>query len=356
MRAGKINKFPILIVDDDIWMARLILQRLSGKNYNIESVAGGREAVKWIEKHPASIILIDYQLADMNADEVINRVDTEKNLVEFVVMTSIEEIKIAVVMMQLGAFDYIIKNYEFLATLPAVVKKVTEHLAIRAQLKVSNAQLQELSSHLQVSQEKERYRIASDVHDELGQSLTAIKLDLSWLKREIQPELHEMLAGTIELTDRTIDSVRRITSQLRPRILDHLGLAAAIEMHAKELITHFNIVARFNNQLENFNLPEEQSIAFYRIMQESLNNVTKHSGAKSVTIDLLLRNDGLEMQIADDGRGVTDEELNNYNSMGIVGMLERLRPWNGTVSVSNRPEGGTLVSARLPLGGMVETV
>jgi len=348
MNSETVARTSILIVDDDIWMARLILQRLSGEDYHIEYVASGQEAIAWIEDHPESIILIDYLLVDMTAEKVINSTNKQDGLMEFIVMTSIEELKIAVAMMQLGAFDFIVKNPEFLATLPTVLKKVERHLAIRKQLKISNAQLQVLSSQLQVTQEEERHRIAREIHDELGQSLTAIKLDLSWLKGEVPARLKEMIDQTSELTDRTINTVRRISSHLRPNILDHLGLLAAIEWHIKEFNRHSPIVCRLNSRLEEVHLSDNQSIALYRILQETLTNVVRHSEAQTVTIDLKKQDNQLVMNIADDGKGVTNAQLHNLNSLGIVGMLERLRPWNGRVTITNRHQGGTLVSARLP--------
>ncbi|MBC8400783.1 MAG: response regulator [Candidatus Marinimicrobia bacterium] len=137
---------PILVVDDDIWITRLILQRLSRKDFNIESVTSGQEAIAWIENHPESIILIDYLLEDMTAYEVLTRIDMQDRFLEFIVMTSIEDIKIAVMMTELGVFDFIIKSPEFLATLPMVLKKVDQYLAVRKQLKIPNVKLKVISS------------------------------------------------------------------------------------------------------------------------------------------------------------------------------------------------------------------
>ena len=137
---------PILIVDDDIWMIKLILQRLSSEDYNIESVTSGHEAIAWIKNHPESIILIDYELTDMTAYEVLTRIDIQDRYLEFIVMTSIEDIKIAIMMTELGAFDFVIKSSEFLVDLPMVLKKVDQYLAIRKQLKIPNAELKVITS------------------------------------------------------------------------------------------------------------------------------------------------------------------------------------------------------------------
>jgi len=137
---------PILVVDDDIWMIKLILQRLSGEDYNIESVTSGHEAIAWIENHPESIILIDYELTDMTAYEVLTRINIQDRYLEFIVMTSIEDIKIAVMMTELGVFDFIIKSSEFLADLPMVLKKVDQYLAVRKQLKISKVKLNAITS------------------------------------------------------------------------------------------------------------------------------------------------------------------------------------------------------------------
>ncbi len=137
---------PILVVDDDTWMIKLILQRLSHEDYNIESVTSGQEAIAWIENHPESIILIDYELTDMTAYEVITRISIPDRYQEFIVMTSIEDIKIAVMMTELGVFDFIIKSSEFLADLPVVLKKVDQHLADRKQLNIPNVKLNVISS------------------------------------------------------------------------------------------------------------------------------------------------------------------------------------------------------------------
>ena len=137
---------PILVVDDDIWMIKLIRQRLSSEDYNIEFVTSGHEAIAWIENHPLSIILIDYLLMDMTAYEVLTRVDMQDRYLEFIVMTSIEDVKIAVMMTELGAFDFIIKSTGFLDNLPVVLKKVDQHLAVRKQMKIPNVKLKVISS------------------------------------------------------------------------------------------------------------------------------------------------------------------------------------------------------------------
>ncbi|MFH1852675.1 MAG: ATP-binding protein [Candidatus Neomarinimicrobiota bacterium] len=348
------DKIHLLVVEDDIWMARLIGHRLRSENYAVEFVATGRKALTWIRRHPESIILIDYLLPDLTAAEVIRRTQEARITADFVIMTSLEEIGIALETMRLGIHDFILKNKDFAINLPRVLDKVRQKLRIQAELAASTEQLRKLSSQLQLSQEQERRRIALEIHDELGQSLTAIKLDLCWLRDQAPTALWPTINGTIELTDQTIETVRRLSTELRPRILDHLGFIAAIEWYLTDFQKRTRIDCTLKVTVDEFEPPEDQAIALFRIVQEALTNVVRHAQASRVSVAVRRKERSLELSITDNGAGIAAGRIAKLNSLGIIGMQERLRPWGGKVVIDSPVAGGTRVRALLPLTAPAE--
>jgi signal transduction histidine kinase len=216
----------------------------------------------------------------------------------------------------------------------------------------SGGQFRNLSAYLQAAREEERRSIAREIHDELGQALTTMKLELSLLREEV---LQDATAATQRIqslkdrVDETIHAVKSIITKLRPGLLDDLGLPAAIEWQAKDFQQHTGIVCEVFTDPEEMNINTEISTAMFRIFQETLTNITRHSSATRVTVNLLQTDDALKLQVHDNGRGITSEEIHDPKSFGLIGIRERAQYWHGTVEINGTPEAGTTIVVQFPI-------
>jgi signal transduction histidine kinase len=218
--------------------------------------------------------------------------------------------------------------------------------------KESRKQFNDLSAYLQTAREEERRSIAREIHDELGQALTTMKLELSLLREEI---VQDATAATNRVqslklqVDETIHSVKRLITKLRPGLLDDLGLPAAIEWQANDFQQRTGIVCEVITEPEEININSEISTAMFRIFQETLTNITRHAGATRVMVNLLLSDDALALQVHDNGRGITLEEIHDPKSFGLIGIRERAQYWQGTVEIIGKQGSGTTIMVRFPM-------
>ena len=221
----------------------------------------------------------------------------------------------------------------------------------------SREQLQALSNHLHTVRESEQKRIALEIHDELGQALTGVKMGVHWLSRQIAEKNGDLKSSDIsgkldemlKTIDGTVSSVRRIATELRPSILDDFGLVAAIEWQIQEFERMSGIPCDFRSDMNEIEIDPEVSTAVFRIFQEALTNIARHSDASTVEIGLDIEATDLVLLVTDDGRGIRAEELHNKRSLGILGMKERAKLVGGTVSLSPSRLGGTEVRLAIPL-------
>lgn len=229
---------------------------------------------------------------------------------------------------------------------------VTERKRDEEHLQHSLQRMRELAAHLQRVREEERRRIAQEMHDELGHQLTALKLDLAWLSHEpIDGEsgVKERLADMTRLLDRTMRTLRTLTSELHPEVLDHFGLAAAVEWQVEEFQDHADFRTELDVQAEELSLPDESATAVYRIFQEALTNVARHARAKNVKVSLKREGCSLRLRIEDDGRGFDPDAVEEKRSFGILGMKERALVLGGSFSIESAPQRGTRISVCIPL-------
>jgi PAS domain S-box-containing protein len=234
----------------------------------------------------------------------------------------------------------------------ALGRDITDRKKAEEKLEASRQELRELAAHIQSAREEERTGIARELHDELGQMLTAIKIDLSWLRRELSQEEAPLLEKTralLRVADSAIKSVRRISSELRPGILDDLGLTAAIEWQAGEFEQRTGVKCEVSVEHEVMVLEQDRSTAVFRIFQEALTNVARHAGAARVGVNLSERDGRLVLEIADDGRGITAKQLSGRKSLGLLGMRERAAFLGGELEISGEPGRGTRVTVSIPL-------
>ncbi|MCI0697633.1 GAF domain-containing sensor histidine kinase [candidate division KSB1 bacterium] len=225
------------------------------------------------------------------------------------------------------------------------------------ELKFSREQLRNLAAHLQSAREAERTHLAREIHDELGQYLTGLKMDVASLEELInQPRaedersslLHKVHAMS-QLLDTTVQSVRKIASELRPAVLDSLGLLAAIEWQAEEFQRRTGIRCESFLTAEKVKLDRDGATAVFRILQESLTNIMRHANANRVTITFEQETGHYLMEIKDDGEGIQANDLDKSSSLGVLGMKERAHLFGGSVSIHGEPGKGTTVVVKIPL-------
>ena len=220
-----------------------------------------------------------------------------------------------------------------------------------SELKKTNEQLHDLAIHLQTITEEERKRIAREIHDEMGQTLTALKFDLAWISDHYENDgpFMERKNSMMKLVDSALISVKRISTDLRPGGLDHLGLSAAIEWYAAEFRKRTDISCEVISSPGDIVLDEARSITVFRIFQEALTNVARHAKATKVSARLEMKDGKLTLNIKDDGRGITEAEIDDRQAFGLIGIRERVRAFNGELKISGVPNGGTLVDVALML-------
>jgi len=234
----------------------------------------------------------------------------------------------------------------------AVIRDITASKRAEQELRRSREQLRNLSTYLESVREEERTHIAREIHDELAQTLTALKMDLSWLGKRLpenQEPLLKRIQSMFQLIDMTIQTVQRISAELRPGLLDDIGLSAAIEWEIEQFRERTGIACELIFSPEDIVIDRERSTAIFRIFQETMTNIARHAGATKVKISLTRRTQKLKLKIRDNGKGIASEQISDAHSFGLLGMRERVYPWHGKVRIVGRQGKGTIVFVSLPL-------
>ncbi len=234
---------------------------------------------------------------------------------------------------------------------------ITESKRAEEQLIATSEELRALSASLQSAREEERAGIARELHDELGSALTSLAWDLEGLDKILSgsgnrvktSEMRDKVRVMMRVTDTTIHTVRRISSELRPSILDDLGLEAAIEWQAQQFQARTGIVCQYDFLAENLDLNRERAIAIFRIFQEALTNILRHAHATRVTITTEEEEGQFVLQIRDNGRGITEEQRTGSRSLGLIGMRERAHLIGGKIEITGVAGKGTVLTMRVPL-------
>ena len=223
--------------------------------------------------------------------------------------------------------------------------------AMVIELRAQNEKLSELSAFLQARSEREKALLARELHDSLGGILTPAKMDLAWLEGRLpkEPQFAERLKRLSALIDEGIDLKRRIIEKLRPSLLDHLGLAAALQWHVDDTCRRAKIDCKLHLSENLKRLPADLEITLYRLVQESIANVVEHAHATSVELRVEPAQDGIELCVSDNGVGISDVNAARDLSRSIAGMMSRVRALNGRFDIDTSPDGGTRVRIFVPL-------
>ena len=231
-------------------------------------------------------------------------------------------------------------------------KDISDRKRSEKELIKSRGKLRNLAAHLQVIREEERERIAHEIHDELGQALTALKMDVHWIRRKLPEAENTLVEKTITMStliDTTVHSVKRIISELRPRLLDDFGLSAAIEWQTEEFMKRTGIQCDIELEPEDIILDEARSVAIFRIFQETLTNITRHADATRVRVSLKENATVVELRVSDNGKGISRKRLSGPQSFGLIGIRERAHSFGGKLIITGARGEGTTVAVTIPI-------
>jgi signal transduction histidine kinase len=357
----------VLAVDDDSRNLIALQALLGDMPLQVVTAKSGEEALRCLLKQDFAVILLDARMPGMDGFEAARliRERERSRYTPIIFLTGAYEDTPSMTRgYEAGAVDYIVKPLrpEILRSKIAVfvdlyrksaalMQEIGERKAAEAHLKTSEENLRALAAHLQSVREEEWTRIAREFHDQLGQELTALKMDVNWVAGRLPAEAHalreraESMSGRL---DATMESVREIVGRLRPDVLDQLGLIAAIAWAAEDFQRRSGI--RCHTQLPEEPLPVERAraTALFRILQELLTNVARHANATRVDIALRPEHRHLVLLVQDNGRGIDAAAVRSPKSLGLLGVRERLLPFGGRMEVDGAPGRGTLARVALP--------
>jgi signal transduction histidine kinase len=344
-------------LDHQLMLAHLRRGGLQVDVVRIDSEAEFLQAIEPEQNWDA--VISDYNLPGFSGLVALDLLKASAQMLPFILVSGEIGEDTAVEAMRNGASDYLLKN-NLVRLAPALLHAVETHELLLArqradrELGESKQRVHELAQHLQTSVEAERAAIAREIHDDVGGSLTALKFDLAWIARHSDsPEVLARVTSALETVSHAIEASQRVMHNLRPAILEQ-GLIAALQWMASRFEKRTGIVCEFRSRHEHLTLPAGVPLVAYRAAQEALTNVSKHAQASQVHIDLSLAGGVLSLEISDDGRGLSQEDLAKVRSFGIRGLHERAGTVGGWVDLSSGPGGTTLILS-VPLGPEPDT-
>jgi len=251
-------------------------------------------------------------------------------------------------------FDYPFTDIDGSSLILELGIDITKRKKAEQELNESREKLRDLYAHFQAAVETEKKNIAREIHDEFGTILTALNIDLSWLEKKLPEDQHTLIGRInkdVELINSAIKVVQRISSELRPGVLDYLGLSSAVEWQVKEFGNRTGIDWDIAIDIKTSELDKDLSIALFRILQEALTNIARHAEASKIGVSLGESDNMLILQVSDNGKGIRDHHLSDHRSFGIMGMKERVEFLGGDILIDGIPDKGTMVTVRVPLAG-----
>ncbi|MFC1975933.1 response regulator [Chloroflexota bacterium] len=381
-RSAEFNDFQdytILIVDDTPANLEVLSDYLESHGFEVMMAQSGETALKRVQYIQPDIILLDVMLPGIDGFETCRRLKANEATqdIPVIFMTVLTETEDKVTGFEVGAVDYVTKPLQQ----EEALARITTHLHFRdltlnlqeksKQLEVSSRaerarlfeavsqqreQLRTLARRLAEVQEAERKQLAQELHDEMGQALTAISINLAAIEKELPPEgpprIRERLAEASSLTDQTLEQVRELSLDLRPSILDDLGLVPTLNWYVKRYADRVNVKTEFEVSGLEERLPPEVATALYRVVQEALTNVARHAQASTVRLHLLGQDSSVVAVIEDDGQGFDVAEVANRTASehgaGLLGIRERVTFLGGSFDIQTSPAQGTRLSIEIP--------
>ncbi len=346
------SRAKILIVDDEPKSLFALQELLSSLGQELMVAQSGEEALKLALRHDFAVILLDVRMPGMDGFETAKMIrgrERSRQTPVIFLTAHADEMGSMFRGYAVGAVDYLTK--------PVVPEVLKSKVAIFVELHMKSERLREsedklrrLAAHLISVREEERAHIAREIHDELGQVLTGIKMEVGWLaKRLKEPQLLEKTESMSRLIDSTVQTVRKIATGLRPEMLDDMGLVASIAWQAKDFQKRTGIRCRTKLPPEQAKIDIEISTTVFRIFQEILTNVARHARATRVDIDLSISEEAVDLEVVDNGVGIPSADLNGRKSLGLLGMQERALLFRGEVAISGTPGQGTRACVRIPM-------
>jgi signal transduction histidine kinase len=363
------SQASILVVDDDPRSRMALQELLQGPGQSVVLAESGDDALRCVLRQDFAVILMDARMPRVDGFEtakLIRERERSRHTPIIFLTGAYEDPHSMFRGYEAGAVDYIVKPpvpevlkskisvfVELYNKNAVLIQEVTERQRAEDRLRASEENLRALAAHLQSVREEEWTRISREIHDELGQALTGLKMDLRWVANRLPGTprtLAEKTKSMAGLIDETIESVRKIASRLRPEALDELGLTAAIEWQAKEFRKRTGVRCKLSLLSGGPTLDRDRSTAVFRIFQELLTNVARHANATKIEVVMRLEANTLVLSVEDNGKGVDEAVAHSPKSLGFLGMRERILPFGGKIDVAGVPKQGTKVSISVPLG------
>lgn len=362
------SKPEILIVDDDPRGQMAMRELLQDPGYSIVLAESGEEALRRVLKQDFAVILLDVQMPRLDGFETAKllRERGRSRSTPIIFLTGVDANLHSMFRgYELGAVDYIVKppvpdilKFKIAVFVDlhdknaVLIKEVAERKRAEGHLRMSEKKLRTLAAHLQSVREEEWTRISREIHDELGQALTGLKMDLMWIIKKLptgQRALVKRAESMTGLLDDTIQSVREIASRLRPAVLDKLGLTEAIGWLVKDIAKRTGIRSSISVPPNPPTLDPERSTAVFRICQELLTNVVRHANAGRIHVEIRIESSALILLVEDNGKGIDSMVVESPQSVGLLGVQERVLPFGGTLEITGIPDKGTKVRVSIPL-------
>lgn len=380
----------IVLVDDEPSTLRSLERFFRTKGHHVLTAENAEQGIELIQNNPLiQLVISDYKMPGSNGIMFLNEVARIKPDIRRVILSAFDDSPILLAAMnEQGVHRYLVKPWDSKELMTVVEEQLAEHQRIvkerlhvaelagkhhmlvmnnqqldtliaertaelmqrKHELQVANEQLRLLTGHIETSREDERRAIAREIHDDLAQALTAIQLTIApHLLNSAESSATALLHKVKSQVDGVITSVQHILSNLRPQVLEELGLEAALDWLAKDIPQRFGMTGSFTHSLRNRTVSAKVAICLYRITQESLTNAGRHAHATEVAIRLWSEQDAIHLEVQDDGIGLLAENRVKTGSFGIIGMQERATLCGGNCTVSRLPERGTLVAVSVPL-------
>ncbi len=346
----------VLIVDDDLTARETLVAMLEGEHYDLQLAKDGAQALQLLEQIQPDLILLDVMMPGMDGYEVCRRIRATPQLAEvpIILLTALDDRASLVRGIESGADDFLSKPADR-RELTARVRTITRLNRYRM-LMEQRENIRHMAEHTVAAQEEERQRISRELHDDLGQALTIHLLALRNLQEDLSLPAESMFERLQSLHDQSYEilvKIRRLARDLRPPVLDALGLKVAMQTYCTEFSrrTHLPVIFEADTSLPQF--PDIYNITLYRILQEALTNIIKHSQASQVWVDLSMEDEIVNLTVQDNGIGFNEDKTQS-NGIGLTGLRERITIAGGTLNINSTPRHGTILSAQFSLSNHVK--